>query len=129
MCNKLLGFDYQIVYRVVRENVVADALSKQTEIRSAFVISQPSATWPKDALGEAQHSFEFQQIRNSLRVSQVTVKGSAERNQILYYKARLVLPSDSYFKSLLRHEVHDSPMAGHSEFLQIQIKAQFFGMG
>ena len=43
---KLLGYDYEIIYRKVKENVVVDALSKKFEDQVALqAISSPIPQW------------------------------------------------------------------------------------
>jgi hypothetical protein len=47
---KMLGYDYEIIYKKGKENVVVDALSKQfKEDGSLFSLSLPSPRWLKEA--------------------------------------------------------------------------------
>lgn len=42
--SKLMGYDYEVIYRAGDENKVADALSRQTENSTLTAISTPQST-------------------------------------------------------------------------------------
>ncbi|KAF8407600.1 hypothetical protein HHK36_006734 [Tetracentron sinense] len=60
--SKLVGYDYEIVYRSGRENVVADALSRRQEDGQSFMISIPQFDIWVDIQKEATDSEEIQDM-------------------------------------------------------------------
>jgi hypothetical protein len=45
----MLGYDYEIIYKKGKENVVVDLLSRQFEDGSLFALSLPRPGWLEDA--------------------------------------------------------------------------------
>ncbi|KAD5960575.1 hypothetical protein E3N88_12047 [Mikania micrantha] len=93
---KLLGYDFDILYKPGRENRAADALSRRAELGElSQAISAP--IW-KCIL----QPFKFQHY--------------SVKNGLLYYKDRIVIPRLSKFIPELFHEFHTTASGGHSGF-------------
>ncbi|KAL8127284.1 hypothetical protein AgCh_014263 [Apium graveolens] len=84
---KLLGFDFDIQYRMGASNKVADALSRQPD-------------------GEL--------LRKELLDGDKEYSGYNIVNGVLSYKGRCVLPQNSMFKTKLLREYHESVSGGHA---------------
>ncbi|KAF7116358.1 hypothetical protein RHSIM_RhsimUnG0031100 [Rhododendron simsii] len=101
--SKMMGFDYEIVYRSGKSNVVADALSRMVE--------------NTDLISENQGS--------------LTALTVVFYNWMLYYKSRLVVGKDDQFRLKLIQEHHASPTGGHSggERSYYRLKQAFYWKG
>lgn len=120
---KLQGYEFDVIYKPGRSNVVADALSRQftnEETDSTpdsgsllFAITSPVPrliSQLKDYFRSEPLGQEFinQFISNDKFQSQAHVK-----SHLLFYRDRLVIPTEAMQQELLA-EFHNSPTAGHS---------------
>ncbi|KAL6349709.1 hypothetical protein AAG906_041116 [Vitis piasezkii] len=105
---KLLGYDYEILYKPGRENSAANALSREeiktTTADDAYMarISKLAATKPGLPYTNCQG--------------------------LTFYKNRVVVPPQSHIPNQLLREFHDSPLGGHSGVLRTykRIAQQFY---
>eukprot|EP00253_Pinus_taeda_P018621 PITA_18621 len=113
---KMLGYDYEIIYKKGKDNSVADALSCQFEEESTLLaISLPIPEWIEEARREWFSHPELSQLISQLQADPNSTKGYSCR-MILRYKGRVVISPTSTFKSRILAEMHSSPIAGHSGF-------------
>lgn len=73
---KMLGYDYEIIYKKGRENIVANALSRQFEEESTlFAISLPIPEWIEEARREWFSHPWLSQLITQLQVDPNSTKG------------------------------------------------------
>eukprot|EP00253_Pinus_taeda_P010515 PITA_10515 len=114
---KMLGYDYEIIYKKGKENSVANALSRQFEEESTLLtISLPIPDWVEEARREWFSHPGLSQLISQLQVDPNSTKGYSCQNDILRYKDRVVISPTSTLKSHILAELHSSPIAGHSGF-------------
>ncbi|KAL4567311.1 hypothetical protein LXL04_022892 [Taraxacum kok-saghyz] len=113
---KLLGYNFEILYKPGRENRAADALSRQAEEGDlTIIVSQP--VWAQGSqLEECRQDANIQKLLDDCRAQPDNHKGYAVRNGVLYYQNRLVISRDSKFIPDLLHEFHQSASGGHSSY-------------
>jgi hypothetical protein len=129
---KLFGYDYEIIYKKGKDNVVADALSRKYEDEgSIFYLSFIVPDWL-----QAVHQEWLQDPKSSHLIQQLQNKapdplGYSWLQDELRYKGCLYLSKQSKLKSTVLFELHATPTAGHSGFTKTydRVKRSFFWDG
>jgi hypothetical protein len=129
---KLFGYDYEIIYKKGKDNVVADALSRKYEDEgSLFSLSFIVPDWlqavHQEWLQDPKSSHLIQQLQNKAQAP----PGYSWLQDELRYKGRLYLSKQSKLKSTVLSELHATPTAGHSGFTKTydRVKRSFFWDG
>ena len=123
---KLLGYDYEIIYKLGRENNAANALSRVVGCPSldALFVSQ-TQLWDTIKAEASDHPY-------MKKISQLATEKPGIpytwRNGLVYYKNRVVVPPHSHIIQQLLQEFHDSPIRGHSGVLRTykRLAQQFY---
>jgi hypothetical protein len=129
----MLGYDFEIIYKKGKQNVVADALSRKDEdveaLLCAISIIQPD--WINEAREEWKNDEEVWALIRKLQQDSSTSDTFSWKNDSLWYKDRLYLCKNSQLKQKILMELHTSPLGGHSGFLKTyhRVKKEFFWDG
>ncbi|KAL6311349.1 hypothetical protein AAG906_025635 [Vitis piasezkii] len=113
---KLLGYDYEILYKLGCENSAADALSRVpgSQTLNALFVSQ-AKIWEEIKIASIDDAY-------MARISKLAAIKSGlpytNRHGLIFYKNRVVVPPQSHIPNQLLHEFHDSPLGGHSGVLR-----------
>jgi hypothetical protein len=126
---KLLGYDYEILYRLGRENFAADALSRKpgSPVLNHLFIPQVSL-W--EDIKHAATTDHYIQTKGRLANEQP--EGQYKwRHRLLFYKGKVVVPADNSLRTRLLHEMHDTKTGGHSGILRTfkKLSQQFYWPG
>jgi hypothetical protein len=121
---KLLGYDYEILYRPGRENSAADALSCRPDIPLHNLLFVPQFTLWDDMKRAAQDDPYMQQVNHRSTIDPTSPY--SRQNGLCFYKQRVVVPQA--IRNQLLQEFHDSKMAGHSGVLRTfkRLAQQFY---
>ena len=115
----MLGYDFEIIHKKGRLNVVADALLIKDEEVEAFLcalsIIQPD--WITEARDEWKKDEEVWTLIKKLQQDPSTCHTFSWKNDSLWYKDRLYLCKNSQLKQNILLELHTSPL-GHLGFLK-----------
>jgi hypothetical protein len=129
---KIFGYDYEIIYKKGKENVVANSFSrKYEEDGSLFSLSFIVPDWlqvvHQEWLQDPKISSMIHQLQHNSSVS----PGYSWHNEELRYKGCLYLCKKSQLKSTVISELHASPTVGHSGFTKTYewVKRSFFWDG
>jgi hypothetical protein len=111
---KLLGYDYEIIYRPGRENAAADALSRKqgSPVLHHLLVSQVTL-W--EEIKQATKIDLYIQSISQIAADQL-YSHFVWRNGLLRYKERVIIPADPTLRAKLLHEMHDTKVGGHSVF-------------
>ena len=123
---KLMGYDYEIIYRPGHENSAADALSRKSGSPALLHLHVPVVTvW--DEIKKAYEGDSY--VQSLTRMANAQLEGSyAWRNGLLFFKGRVVIPSHAALRTKLLHEMHDTKIGGHSGVLRTfkKLAQQFY---
>jgi hypothetical protein len=130
---KILGYDFEIVYKKGKQNVVADALSRKDEDVEAFLyaISIIQPDWIIEAKYEWKNDEKVWTLIQRLWQDSSASDTFTWKNDSLWYKYRLYLCKNSQLKQKVLLELHTSLVGGHSGFLKTyhRVKKDFFWDG
>lgn len=130
--SKLLGYDYEIIYRPDKTNLAADALSRRPS-QPADMLIDPTDVEPRADYSETQlhaisspHFHLWEELRHVNQTDPYMValheKYSSQLEKhpylldhewLLLYRGRIVIPPSSSLCTKLLEEFHNSKMGGH----------------
>ena len=93
---KMLGYNYEIMYKKGKENFVVDGLSREfEEDGSLFALSLPSLGWLKESCMEWLVNSTLRELIQPLQEDPNSHKGYTWKQDTLRYKGCIVLEKDS----------------------------------
>ncbi|GAU37691.1 hypothetical protein TSUD_164940 [Trifolium subterraneum] len=129
---KLLGYDFEIVYKQGHLNKGADALSRRNEGAELKTIgSYLKWTQEKQVKSEYENDEKLQKILKEIKENSTLWPGYEFKNGVLLYEGRLVISGKSLLIPSLLEEFHSSPQGGHSGFYKTyrRIAANVYWVG
>jgi hypothetical protein len=128
-----LGYDFEILYKKGKQNVLADALSRKDEDVKAFLcaISIIQLDWIIEARDEWKNDKKVWTLIQTLQHDSSALDTFTWKNDSLWYKYCLYLCKNSQLKQKELLELHTSLVGGHSRFLKTyhRVKKDFFWDG
>jgi hypothetical protein len=128
--NKIFGYDYEIIYKKGKYNVVVDALSRKYEDEGSICfLSFIVPDWLQVVRQEWLHDPKFSHLIKQLQENSLASPGYSWHNDELCYKGRLYLSKQPKLKSTVISKLHATPTIGHSEFTKTYdwVKCSFLG--
>jgi hypothetical protein len=129
---KIFGYNYEIIYKKLKENVVANDISRKYEEEgSLFSLSFIVVYWLKLVHHEWFQDPKISSSIQELQQDNNSYQGYTWKNEELRYKGFLYLTKQSKFKSMLLSELHASPTRQHPRFHKTyeQINCSFLWEG
>lgn len=129
---KLLGYQFEIVYKPGLENKGADALSRMYEEATLqTLVHYPSWVDSEKVLEEVHQDPNLREVIAALQQGKESKKGFSYSNGVLFYKGRLVVAATSTWVPTLLKEFHATPQGGHSGFYRTyrRIAANLYWLG
>ncbi|KFK23310.1 hypothetical protein AALP_AAs43195U000200 [Arabis alpina] len=110
---KILGFDFDIVYKPGLENKAADALSRREVMPQLFALSVPAAIQLEMITAEVDKDAESRKIKEEVLGDVDAHPGYSVVQGRLLKQGKLVIPKASPLVGVLLHEFHSTKMGGH----------------
>ena len=116
----MLGYEFEIIYKKGKPNVVANALSRKNEEVEAllYAISIIQPDWITKARDEWKKDEEVWTLIQKLQQDPSTYDTFSWKNDSLWYKDHLYLCKNSQLKQNIILYLHTSTLGGHSGFLK-----------
>lgn len=115
---KLLGYDSEILYRVGKSNLVADALSRKGESgeeeRELRMIARPYWQDFQEVVKEVEEDEVLKKVIDDIKRDPNTHSAYTLEQCRLHYKGRLVLSVNSVWIPKLLAKFHSTNTRGHS---------------
>ncbi|KAI5409211.1 hypothetical protein KIW84_054854 [Lathyrus oleraceus] len=114
---KLMGYDFEIIYKQGKLNKGVDALSRVHEGRELNTMNS-LVTWAQgeQIKAEVQEDEKLQKIIAEIQQDPSSWLGYSYRQGVLFYEDRLVISNKSQLIPTLLQEFHSTPQGGHSGF-------------
>ncbi|GJS67859.1 ty3-gypsy retrotransposon protein [Tanacetum coccineum] len=110
---KLLGYDFEVLYKPGRENTVADALSR-VDIPSMLAISYPTAPWLDDIRSYYSTNPQGIEFAASITADPTVFPNHVFRDGLVFIAGKLFIPPISHIREQLLTEFHSSFIGGHA---------------
>ena len=112
---KMLGYDFEIIYKKGKKNV-ANALSRKDEDVEAFFydISIIQPNWITEARDEWKNDEEVWELIQNLQQDPNTSNIFSWKNDSLWYKDHLYRCNNSQIKQNILFELNTYPLGAHS---------------
>lgn len=131
---RILGYEFDIEYKVGSENKVADGLSSidHSAIDEAglmlLALTVPVTLQRQDLYREIDENDEIQAVVAKLLSGELVKPGFSLVHGRLFYKQKLVIPRNSKQIPLILQECHDTVLGGHAGVLRTlqRVKAMFY---
>ncbi|KAJ9562283.1 hypothetical protein OSB04_007443 [Centaurea solstitialis] len=129
--SKLMGYNFSIVYKQGSANRAADALSRKPEQVELANLSAPNWIHWEEFKKDVEKDEFLMRIRSDLLKDNEAHKGFEVRQDLLFYKDRLVVPRKSPWIQQLFTEFHATPIGGHNGEVRTfqRMSAELFWVG
>lgn len=114
---KLIGFDYELVYKKGVENKVADALSRLLENKNNGTLLQLTTSchnWLADLIKSYDRDEEVNNIITGIANQDPQYSQYQYSKGVVKLQDKLYVGSEGNMRNIIMWELHDSPQGGHS---------------
>lgn len=116
--SKLIGFDFEVRYKLGTRNVVADALSRSQEAVQVAINMLMTSHW-KDRITidqEILNDAKLARIKAIIAEDPQKIPHYSIQEELLCYKGRIVVTKDSSIIPKILHDFHDTKTRGHGGY-------------
>lgn len=129
---KLMGFEFEIVYKEGKENIAADALSR---VEGAELLALVLNSVDADLLQQIKDSWSndphVAKIISELEIDMASHKKFSWKDGVLRRKGKLVVGNSAAVKKIILNWLHDSSTGGHAgrDKASARIRSLFYWKG
>lgn len=130
LLSKLLGYDFDIMYKPGVENAAADGLSRMAfmstvlQSQDLLPLTVPASLQLQDLYTEIEDDTHIQILRSQFLKGELKRAGYSINNDRLHYKGRLLIPKSLAFIPLILQAFHSSVIGGHGGVLRTKKRIQ-----
>ena len=117
---KLLGFDFEIVYKPGLENKAADALSRIVGVKELFAVSVVQALQLEEIASEVDKDQGLQRLIAEWKEDPAKHPDFVLVQGRLLRKGKLVVPQSSSLVGVIMAEYHNGKLGGHGGVVKTQ---------
>lgn len=111
---RLMGLQFQIVYKKGKENLVADALSRVGTVMALAAVSEVQPIWVQEVINSYVTDAEAQELITQLLIKSPNEEGFSLQQGIIRREGKIWIGSNSALRTKLIAALHDSAAGGHS---------------
>jgi hypothetical protein len=111
---KMMGLQFQIVYKKGVENAVADALSRVSYLMALSQVSEVQPLWVQEVLNSYETDMEAQELKTQLLIQSPNEQGYSLHQGIIRRNGVIWIGDNSALRTKLITALHDSAVGGHS---------------
>jgi hypothetical protein len=111
---KMMGLQFQIVYKKGVENAVADALSRVSYLMTLSQVSEVQPIWVQEVLNSYETDMEAQELKTQLLIQSPNEQGYSLHQGIIRRNGVIWIGDNSALRTKLITTLHDSAIGGHS---------------
>ncbi|CAM8951058.1 unnamed protein product [Rhodiola kirilowii] len=117
---KLMGYDFEVVYKPGHDNQPADALSCLPGLSCLTVThcSKPELSILRTLRLALQRDPATKALLHNLAQDAAQYPQHQMREGLVLFQGRLLVPNDETLRELILHEYHDTPVGGHAGIRQ-----------
>lgn len=126
---RLMGLQFQIVYKKGTENLVADALSRRSTVMQLAAFSEVQPAWVQEVINSYATDSEAQELITHLLIQNPDENGFSLKQGIIRREGKIWIGANSALRTKLISALHDSAEGGHSgvQGTYLRVKRVFGG--
>lgn len=128
---RLMGLQFQIVYKKGTENLVADALSRRSTVMQLAAFSEVQPAWVQEVINSYATDSEAQELITHLLIQNPDENGFSLKQGIIRREGKIWIGANSALRTKLISALHDSAEGGHSgvQATYLRVKRVFWWRG
>jgi hypothetical protein len=128
---KLMGLQFQIVYKKGKENVVADALSRVGMAMAISTVTELQPVWIQEVTNSYVTDLQAQQLLQKLAVHSPDEAGFSLHQGVIRKQQQIWIGQNSALRTKVISAFHDSVVGGHSGITATyqRVKRMFWWQG
>lgn len=129
--SKLLDFDFKILYKTGKTNVVVDALSRIENENQCLTLTMPHFVFLDDLCTQLNNTPDFTSLLTQIQQNPTNFPDHKIHQGLIFYKNKIWLNTSNPYKIKLLNEFHNSPISGHMSFQKtyIRLRDNFYWTG
>lgn len=121
---RVMGYDFVILYKAGKENVVVDALSRREEQGELLALSTPFPRWLTTIQEEVAANSKLQKMAQNIQQGQAMGPWGYKEG-VIFFKNKIFLLKDSPSIPMIMNQFHSSTHEGYHKTIH-RVKSVFY---